>query len=391
MSASPTPTCPSDSTLQRMLHSDCDLDTQTQIEKHLDVCLSCRDRLEKLAGDLASLDLQRIDSDALGPDSTCSQTTDQVKRNLLQIKSKLLDLNTIDRPKSTLVNAGKTEEKFPGISTRMQPANNPIALGNFGRFEIIKLIGTGGMGAVYEAFDPERNERVALKVLRPQGRNDHDARQRFVREGKHLSRVVHNHVVRVYSIDEVEKVPCMTMELVEAPTLHQHVQQFGMLNQPQLAELAIALGEAIEAIHARIILHRDIKPSNVLVDFANSRYWLTDFGLAKAFNDVGFTASGSAVGTPEFMSPEQVRGEQLGFESDWFSLGSLLYFAATGACPFVGTTIVEIFHQVATHTPDDIRSINPRINQSSIDGIGELMIKEPLARMCTLDALRKMF
>lgn len=210
------------------------------------------------------------------------------------------------------------------------------------RFELLARLGQGGMGVVYKARDKSLDEPVALKLLRPDLEEGVEAAERFRSEIKLARRVGHRNVCRIYEYGEDGDVRYIAMELVEGTSLGELLRsQGGGLPAERAFDVVLQAVEGLAAIHEAGIIHRDLKPSNIMVE-ARGGVKLMDFGIAKPMESVkGITATGHLVGTPEYMSPEQARGEKLDRRSDVYSMGVILFEVFTGEVPFRGDTPVS--------------------------------------------------
>ncbi|MEO8361981.1 MAG: protein kinase, partial [Vicinamibacteria bacterium] len=214
-------------------------------------------------------------------------------------------------------------------------------------YRFLQMLGEGGMGRVYLAEDETLGRRVAVKVMTDRIAADEDAKARFLREARSMATVEHTHVVRVYSFGESEGVAYLVMEYVEGESLGERIRRQGRLSLDEAFGITRQVVEGLEAAWEKGIVHRDIKPSNILLD-RRGGVRVADFGLAKFSQggiDAGLTASGSVMGTPHYVSPEQARARDLDFRSDIYSLGIVLYEMLTGERPFSGTTAFEIVDQ----------------------------------------------
>ena len=205
-----------------------------------------------------------------------------------------------------------------------------------GAYEIIALLGSGGMGQVYRAHDPRLKRDIAIKVLRS---NNPDHRRRFEREALAVAALNHPNIVTIFSVEEADGVPFLTMELVDGTPLTALIREGG-LPLGELLPLTISICGALAAAHARGIVHRDLKPANIMVG-SDGRVKMLDFGLAKAlqpspYDTMQETGEGILVGTLAYMSPEQLMADTVDARSDVFSLGLLLFEMATGKRPFEG-------------------------------------------------------
>src|SRR5580704_17403678 len=205
------------------------------------------------------------------------------------------------------------------------------------RYEIIGMLGEGGMGAVYKATDRELDRVVALKVIRPELAVHPEVLARFKQELILARKVTHRNVIRIFDLGEVDGTKFITMDFVDGQDLKGLVKSKGKLPFETTVEIVKQVCLALEAAHAEGVVHRDLKPQNIMVD-QQSRVYVMDFGIARSVEPGGMTQTGMLVGTPEYMSPEQVRGEHVGPRSDIFALGLILYELLTGKMPFDAPT-----------------------------------------------------
>ena len=201
-----------------------------------------------------------------------------------------------------------------------------------GRYEILQLLGQGGMGAVYKALDRELERPVALKVILPELASNPAIAQRFKQELLLARKVTHKNVIRIYDIGEAAGLKFITMDFVEGETLRDLLHARGRLNAEETVRLSKQICQALEAAHAESVIHRDLKPANIMVE-SNGRVLVMDFGLARS-QETDATQTGGLVGTLEYMSPEQARSEPLDARSDLYSLGLIMYEMLTSTTPF---------------------------------------------------------
>ena len=210
-------------------------------------------------------------------------------------------------------------------------------------YEVDQEIGRGGMGIVYRARDKRLKRHVAIKLLPPELSFRRDIRSRFLREAETAAQLSHPNIVPIYSVDEVGNLVFFVMACIDGDNLAKQLQKRGPLPIEDVRRWLIEVGEALAYAHSRGVIHRDIKPDNILVDAIDGRALVTDFGIARAATDSGdtprLTATGMAIGTPAYMSPEQASGDRdLDARSDLYSLGVVAYQMLVGEPPFIGNT-----------------------------------------------------
>jgi hypothetical protein len=225
-------------------------------------------------------------------------------------------------------------------------AGDPLYVGVY---RLTGRLGAGGMGRVFLGVSPG-GRKVAVKLLLPEHAADRGFRQRFAREVVAARRVGGFHTAPVVDADPAADPPWMVTAYIPGPSLDEVVRSAGPLDPSALRALGAGLAEGLGAVHAAGLVHRDLKPANVVMAEDGPR--IIDFGIARAADAIPLTSSGVLIGTFSFMSPEQVRGERLGPESDIFSLGGVLVYAATGRGPFDSPTVPAIIHRIATELPD---------------------------------------
>jgi serine/threonine protein kinase/tetratricopeptide (TPR) repeat protein len=228
------------------------------------------------------------------------------------------------------------------------------------RFLIDELLGEGGMGRVYKATDRELGRVIAIKVLLSELTNDAQVIQRFKHELLLASRISHKHILRIHDLSEADGVKFITMAYVEGKDLNQVLKTESPLPLERCLKFARQLCEALAAAHAEGVVHRDFKPHNVLVA-KDDQVYVSDFGLATSFETakMGMTRSGAFVGTPKYMSPEQVEGGTVDQRSDLYSLGLVFYEMATGEVPFAGESTWQVMYQRVKEKPKDPKLVKP--------------------------------
>jgi serine/threonine protein kinase len=250
-------------------------------------------------------------------------------------------------------------------------------LGRIGIYEVAGVIGQGGTGIVLKAFDPPLHRYVAVKVLAPQWATSVAARRRFQREANAAAAVVHPHLVPIHNVDEYRGLPYLVMQYVPGESLQQRLDRQGPLEIKAIVRIGMQVASGLATAHAQGLVHRDIKPANILLENGIERAMLTDFGLARAADDASLTHSGFLAGTPQYMAPEQARGEAVDGRSDLFSLGSVLYAMGTGRPPFRAETTLAVLHRISNETPRPVRDVNPDIPDWLERIINKLHAKRP--------------
>jgi eukaryotic-like serine/threonine-protein kinase len=256
---------------------------------------------------------------------------------------------------------------------------------NFGRYQIIKEVGHGSMGVVYQALDPHINRLLAVKVLRRDREISDDAIQRFKKEAVVIGRLSHPHIETIYDVGEEDGNVYIAMEFLEGKILSDVIKE-KPLRIEEIVAFGIQIAEALDYAHQKGVIHRDIKPGNIVVQ-PDGRIKITDFGVAHIDNTSATlqTQAGEIMGTPAYMSPEQVLGKPVDGRSDLFSLGVILYELSTGKRPFGGDgkTLVTVFNEVIQITPPEPRTLATPVPSVLSRLIMKSLQKEPEKRFQT--------
>ncbi len=242
------------------------------------------------------------------------------------------------------------------VSSSSLPPNSLLGK----RYEILDLLGEGGMGAVYKARDRELDRIVALKVIRPELAVHPEILARFKQELILARKVTHRNVIRIFDLGDVDGIKFITMDYVEGQDLKGLVKTQGKLPIETTVQIIKQVCLALEAAHAEGVVHRDLKPQNIMVD-AQGRAYVMDFGIARSVEPGGMTQTGMLVGTPEYMSPEQVRGEHVEAQSDVFALGLILYELLTGAMPFKWDTAQASMYKRTREPARPVNEVDPNV------------------------------
>lgn len=337
--------------LELALAGKLDADEESTLNRHLDECEVCAAELERLAGgaqasgEIASMLIPDDLDDDLPPREVCS-TADFVVHHL-------------------------------------EPSDDPAVLGQLGGYDILEVIGRGGMGVVLKGYDRELKRFVAIKVLAPHLAHSALARKRFAREAQAAAAVVNLHVIAIHQVHPNGQLPFLVMPLLTGESLAQRLKARGTLELNEILRVGMQSADGLAAAHAQGLIHRDIKPANILLEKGVERAVLTDFGLARAADDVSMTRQGIIAGTPEYMSPEQARGEALDGRSDLFSLGCVLYEMATGVSPFRTESTMATLRRIVDEQPAAMDSLVPELPPWFCQIVERLLSKDPALRFAS--------
>ncbi|MCI0710248.1 MAG: bifunctional serine/threonine-protein kinase/formylglycine-generating enzyme family protein [Chloroflexi bacterium] len=259
-----------------------------------------------------------------------------------------------------------------------------------GKYEIIGLLGRGGMAEVYRAINPDLQQEVAIKVLNPNLVESDEASERFRREAQAVAGLAHQNIVRVYDFSVSGFLHYMVMELLDGETLSDVIERYPSgMPYDLIVNYFGQLGSAISYAHRQGVVHRDIKPSNIIVVDDGARVVLTDFGLAKIVGQSKLTMSGMSSGTPSYMAPEQAAGEAITSKSDIYTLGVVLYEMATGEVPFKGESFANILIQHIKDAPPRPTTVSDMVNPVLEPVILRALAKKPALRYDNVEQMIK--
>lgn len=284
-------------------------------------------------------------------------------------------ISECDQDSATRTYVGKLEE--PTASEVHVPLLEPGDPEMIGKFRILERLGKGGMGVVYKAYDESLQRFVAIKSVSRELASSEIARRRFIREARAVAAIRHTNVITIHAVESNGEIPYLVMELIDGCTLRAFRKREEQLTPLRILSIAAQIASGLTAAHVRGVVHRDVKLTNIMID-ASDRVVITDFGLARAVIDnANLTSGAMPLGTPAYMSPEQVRGEPVDARSDLFSFGCVLYAMYTGYSPFQGLNPLEMARKVTEFKPPSLKDLNTQAPEFFSDIVDRLLQKDP--------------
>lgn len=327
---------------------------------------------------------------AVNPEETSKSTrTDERIANLEAILCRL-DTELNQQMERSLISARMFAAPTSAGRSAMPTTLLSLAGALEGRYQVLSELGRGGMGIVYQAYDKQLKEQVAIKLLSPLLSTDNEALERLTREVSLARRVTHPNVIRIHDIAEVNGLHYVSMEYFGGTNLKEHLKQSGPLSLLNAYQILSQMCNGLEAAHSQGVVHRDLKSQNVMVG-STGQIKIIDFGLARSVHLEGMTATGLIMGTPEYMAPEQVSGKHVDERADIYSLGVILFEMLTGRVPFTGDSPIAVGFQQLKDPPPSPRSINPQIPEDVEKIILKALEKNPIHRYRNVDELRRDF
>lgn len=360
--------CPSDEELRSIASADPADAALEDLERHLEMCIACRARLDQLT-----------DNPAAWAQAAQGETPPSSTR----LREAMQKLN-----EETAVNPDLGQPP-PPRPPWLQESSTPGMIGRLGSYEVMEEIARGGMGIVLKARDTGLDRIVAIKVLAPHLAGDAQARARFLREARAAAAVSHENVVTIHAVEDSQPAPFLVMEYVTGRTLARRLRTSGPLALPELLRIAYQTACGLAAAHRLGLVHRDIKPANIMLENSIEKVKLTDFGLSRAVSDTGLTQPGMVLGTPEYIAPEQAGGRAVDQRADLFSLGCVCYEMCTGHSPFAADTPLAALRKVCDETPPSARIVSPNTPAWLSDLIEGLLQKDPSRRPGSAEELAK--
>lgn len=347
-------TCPGSDALVQMVESA--ETVPPELASHVDTCIECQKELDQLTAGSRLLPLIRPEAVEDGPHFRVTAGPD--------------DHATLAGP------AGPASPASLSGGPEFPP-------GTLGNYHILRKLGEGGMGLVYEAEDSVLKRRVALKLMKPAAAANPDYRARFLREAQAAARVAHDHICPIYQVGESAGTPFLAMPLLQGETLDQRMAR-GPLEPEMALQIMLQTAEGLAAAHEAGLIHRDVKPSNIWLEARPNgefRVRLLDFGLARCeAEEAVITMTGTIMGTPAYMAPEQARGDSVDHRADVFSLGAVAWEMFTGTRAFPGKSAVDVLSRVLNHEPELLGTRISGLPESISRIVEQLLRKDPAAR-----------
>ena len=356
--------------IQQFLQHELTQVEELEFEQHLESCNTCCGRLHDTVADRTWWD----QATRMLPD----QPDDFEKLAHVDTRADMWPNN----PSSRVSDAGETSlpAAVQNVVNLLAPTDDPQMLGRIGNYEVAGVVGAGGMSVVLKALDPSLNRFVAIKVLAPHLATSGAARMRFAREAQAAAAIVHDNVIAIHGVDEAMGLPYLVMPYVKGQSLQKRLDDQGPLELKEILRIATQVAAGLSAAHAQGLIHRDVKPANIMLADGVERVTITDFGLARAADDASLTRTGTIAGTPQFMSPEQARGDTVDQRSDLFSLGSVIYAMCAGHAPFRAESSYGVLRRIADSEPRVITDINSELPNWLCKVIQRLHAKLPQHR-----------
>lgn len=369
--------CPQADELRQLLDGSLSSAQVEACTEHMGSCQGCQSRLENLATDGTNLSsiVESIDESGPPVNSGYWAAARQLEASV----------------EETFVPVATARRREVSLNF-LEPASDSAYLGRLAHFDVMRMLGRGGMGVVLEAFDSKLQRNVALKVLDPEFAGDEVSRQRFCREARSAASITHENVVAVHQVEKSSEdgLPYLVMQLITGESLEQRLTRQKRLPTREVIRIGMQTAHGLAAAYGQGLIHRDIKPGNILLEEAHDRVKLTDFGLARATEDVKLTRTGFVSGTPLYMAPEQAMGEDADHRSDLFSLGAIMYEMCAGRPPFMGNSALQILRQINDTPHRPLREVDPNIPEWLAETIDRLLAKKPEDRIQSAEHLAEL-
>ncbi len=346
-----------------------------------EACQACRpEKIERfLHGQLSERECDELEQHLSTCEGCDEMLTQQTAEEEFWRDAQMMLSDQRDRSQSRFASecSPGTIDSLDSFDQWLDPTDDPRMLGRFGGYEIAGVIGRGGMGIVLKGLDVSLDRYVAIKVLNPLFSSSSAARRRFAREAQAAAAVVHENVIAIHGVDTWNELPYLVMPYIKGESLQQRIDRTAPLSIESTLEISLQIARGLSAAHDQGLVHRDIKPANILVPFSVSRVLITDFGLARAADDASVTRTGVIAGTPQYMSPEQARGQTVDQRTDLFSLGGVMYAMACGHPPFRADSTYGILRRITDEPHRRLSELEPSVPKWFDNVVDRLLQKEP--------------
>ncbi len=395
-------TCPPKRDLEQLLQGNLSQWTSLGLRQHVESCVYCQRALAKLRLRTSPDDSINLPEELTNTESsTSTRNTDSMPK--LELETDHLFLDTKDQITTAYNSDGSSVPDFRispegtkvSLSFLSSP-QGPDELGRLGSYKIIKLLGAGGMGLVFEAEDTLLRRQVALKVMKPEIAIKADHRQRFLQEARSGAAIPHDNIATVFQVGIENNVPYLAMQFLNGESLGSRLHREGKIPVDEALRITRDVASGLAAAHETNLIHRDIKPDNIWLESdGQGRPWkrvkILDFGLATAISSTeeDSNESGMIMGTPHYMAPEQARGLPLDSRCDLFSMGCVLYQMISGELAFKGDNALKIMNALALHEPKPLNVIDKSVPTKVAELVHNLMIKKASERIASANDLIK--
>ncbi|MFO1003997.1 MAG: SUMF1/EgtB/PvdO family nonheme iron enzyme [Planctomycetaceae bacterium] len=376
---SPSQSCPPAGKLRELIDGRVDEPDLSALAEHLEQCGHCQSQARTLfSSDTLIETLRRSEA-------TADLINARVPQHLIAALKMIPSSDSAERLSADGLSRYQNLSLDDLGLSFLEPAEQADEMGRLGHYRILRVLGRGGMGAVFLAEDPKLGRNVALKVMLPKIASIPAARDRFLREAKAAASLKNDHIVTVYQVDEINGVPFLAMELLQGESLEHTLQSGRRFSISETIRVARDVARGLADAHDKGLVHRDIKPGNLWLEQPSDgglRVRILDFGLARAeVEDIHITEFGTIVGTPAFMAPEQARADRaIDGKADLFSLGCVLYVLCTGEIPFKADTTVGTLMALALNTPFAPNQRNEAVPEELSRLTMQLLEKDPAKR-----------
>ena len=395
-------TCPPKRDLEQLLQGNLSQWTSLGLRQHVESCVYCQRALAKLRLKSSPDDSIDLPSELTNTESSSvTRNTDSMPKLELETDNLFLgskgQATTAYNSDGTLVPEFKISPEGTKVSLSfLSSPQGPDELGRLGSYKIIKLLGAGGMGLVFEAEDTLLRRQVALKVMKPEIAIKADHRQRFLQEARSGAAIPHDNIATVFQVGIENNVPYLAMQFLQGESLGSKLHRDGKIPVDESLRIIREVALGIAAAHETNLIHRDIKPDNIWLESdGQGRPWkrvkILDFGLATAISgtEEDSNESGMIMGTPHYMAPEQARGLPLDSRCDLFSMGCVLYQMISGELAFKGDNALKIMNALALHEPKPLNLIDKTVPTKVAELVHNLMIKKASERIASANDLIK--